>query len=673
MYHMGAVGQPPGGLSSGLAGALGVGAVLVQDAMKTTLKRGMGRGATVNGGGRVVFPPGVVTPMTRYRQAEPEPRGAWHLIRLIFLWTVLAALVVAGGAAGAAYLRAHRFIAKTEPKSALDKAAAKAADVAIPGQPTTALVIGTDKRLGPQAEETGRSDTLMLVRADPQKDTISLLSFPRDLGVTIRCPGRPQYHDRINAAYSECGSLGSLETVRGLTGLPINYFITVNFRGFMDLVNKLGGVWIDVDRRYLCNSQTCPDVTPIDLQPGYQRLPAGRALAYVRFRHLDSDLYRVARQQLFLKALKQQITNSLSLGTVLDIVDAVEKNVVIGRGGNKPLDLQTIKDYIYFASRLPAGHIFQARIDGLTGQFELFAPESSIATAVQDFVQPDVDAPSKARDVTLGIRRRSKSPRPRDVTTSVLNGNGIAGSAANAAYELGRRGYDIVLPATGAPQNAPRFNYFQTTVYFDRSQARSRPAARRLADLFGDAQVKPLPAGQLTALANGAMATVVVGQNFHGTLAPTPVDKTPKREPPRVTLNGALTRPLLSRASRRLPFRLEVPRLIERTSGLDFESPIRRYWIKKGHQAVRLTFRTGGYEYWGIEETDWNDAPALAEADFVHRYRGREFSFYYSGAHLHMVVLRENGATYWVVNTILDSLSNETMLAIARGLTPLPK
>jgi LCP family protein required for cell wall assembly len=641
--------------------------------MKTTLKRGMGRSASANGNGRAVFPPGVRTPMTRYRQPEPEPRGAWHLIRLVTLWTVLAALVVAGGTAGAAYLRAHRFIAKTAPKSALDRAAAAAADVAIPGQPTTALVIGTDKRLGPEAEATGRSDTLLLVRADPQSNTISLLSFPRDLGVTIRCPGQADRHDRINAAYSACGSLGSLQTVRGLTGIPINYFVTVNFRGFMQLVNNLGGVWIDVDHRYLCNSSTCPDVTPIDLQPGYQRLPAGQALAYVRFRHFDSDLYRVARQQLFLKALKQQITNSLDFGTVLDIVDAVEKNVVIGRGGNKPLDLQTIKDYVYFASRLPPGHIFQARIEGLTGQFELFAPTSSIAAAVHDFVQPDVESPSKARDVTLGIKRRSKAPRPANVATTVLNGNGIAGSAANAAYELAQRGYHILLPATGTPQNAPRFNYFRTTVYFDRSRPRARAAAIRLANLFGDAAVKPLPTGQLATLSNGAMATVVVGQNFHGTLAPAPVDKTPTRQIPQVTSNAAMTRSLLVRAARRMPFRLEVPRLVESTSRLDFETPIRAYWIKKGHKAVRLTFRTGANEYWGIEETDWNEAPALADASFINRFRGREFSFYYSGAHLHMVVLRENGATYWVVNTVLDSLSNETMLTIARGLTPLPK
>ena len=196
--------------------------------------------------------------MRRYRQPEAASEGAWHVIRAVILWTVLAALVVAGGAAGAGYLYAHRFVAAVAPHSAQDKAAAEAADVAIPGQPTTALLIGTDKRKGIEAELTGRSDTLMLVRADPQTKTLSLLSFPRDLSVTVKCPGRPDSRDRINAAYSQCGALGSLQTVRSLTGLPINYFITVNFRGFMELVNNLGGVWVDVDRRYLCNEPKLP-------------------------------------------------------------------------------------------------------------------------------------------------------------------------------------------------------------------------------------------------------------------------------------------------------------------------------------------------------------------------------------------------------------------------------
>ena len=254
----------------------------------------------------------------------------------------------------------------------------------------------------------------------------------------------------------------------------------------------------------------------------------------------------------------------------------------------------------------------------------------------------------------------------------MLNGNGVAGSAANAAYELGQRGYKIVLPPTGQPQNAPNFQYFRTTVYYDTAQRRSKAAAGKLANLFGDAGVKPLPANFIT-LANGAMATIVVGQNFHGTIAPAPVDKTPTRQPARVTPDVALTRSLLMQVRKRVRFRLQVPRLVESSSRLEFDAPIRVYNISKGHRAVRLTFRIGSNEYWGIQETNWNEAPALADPSFVHKIKGREYALYYSGAHLHMVVLRKDGATYWVVNSILDELSNETMLAIARGLAPLPK
>jgi LCP family protein required for cell wall assembly len=387
--------------------------------MKTTLKRGMGRGATVNGNGRPVYPPGVHTPMRRYRQPEPPRRSPWQMVRTVVLWVVLASVVVAGGAAGAAYLKTHQFLQAIAPKTKADRAAAKRLDLAIPGQPTVALVIGTDRRKGKEAELTGRSDTLILVRADPGTNSLSMLSFPRDLIATIKCPGHPDGRDRINAAFSECGTVGAVETVRALTGLPINYFVTVNFRGFTDLVNKLGGVWLDVDHRYLCDANTCPGVSKISLLPGYQRVNATNALAYVRFRHFDSDLYRNARQQLFLKAMKSQISSQLDLDTVLKIMSAVEKNVVVGRGGGKALDPSTLKDYLYFAHGLPAGHVFQSKIEGLTGTNELSASPENIAVAVRDFVQPDVNAPEKARDVTLGIKRRSLAPPPRNISTTV--------------------------------------------------------------------------------------------------------------------------------------------------------------------------------------------------------------------------------------------------------------
>jgi LCP family protein required for cell wall assembly len=641
--------------------------------MKTTLKRGIGRGAAMNGDGRAIFPPGVRTPMTRYRQPEPSRRGPWAIVRIVALWTILAALIVAGGAAGAAYLKQHEFFTAVAPKTPQDRAAQKDLDVPIPGQATNALVIGTDKRRGPEADVTGRSDTLMLIRADPQTDTISMLSFPRDMIVTVKCPGHADYRDRINAAFAECGSQGSVDTVRALTGLPINYFVTVNFHGFLQLVDHLGGVWVDVDHRYFNNNTGPGGYSAINLWPGYQRLNGYNALAYVRYRHFDSDLYRVARQQLFLKALKAQITSSLSFGTLLDIVDVVEKSVVSGRGGNHPLDFNTLRGYIKFAQDLPSGHIFQARIEGLTGYAELTTDPSNVTAAVQDFVHPDVQSPEKARDVTLGIKRRSTTVRPGTITVSVLNGNGIQGSAANAAYVLGQRGYKIVLPPQGRPVNAPTQNYFNTTVFYDPSKKNAPAAARQLANLFGDALIKPLTVATpaLLQLTNGAMTTVVVGQNFHGTLAPAPVDRTPKREPAEVVPNAAATIGYLRSVRRRVPFTLEVPRLIESHSEPEPLAPIRVSRMNKDHLGVRLTFQTGLNEYWGIEETDWTDAPILTSPSFEHRIHGRTYDFYYSGPHLHMIVLKANGATYWVTNTILDTLSNETMLAIAKGLAPL--
>jgi hypothetical protein len=71
--------------------------------------------------------------------------------------------------------------------------------------------------------------------------------------------------------------------------------------------------------------------------------------------------------------------------------------------------------------------------------------------------------------------------------------------------------------------------------------------------------------------------------------------------------------------------------------------------------------------------TDWEDAPVLSETNVTRTIKGRRYELHYTGPKLHMVVLRQDGASYWVVNSLLDSLSNETMLAIAKGLRPLHK
>ncbi len=642
--------------------------------MRTTLKRGVGRGATLNGSNRATLPPGPLGPVTVYRQPPPPPRRGRSLALQVLGWSALVLCVLVGGTAAGAYLYLHESVAAVAPKSVEVKAAAKRLDVPLPGQPATALVIGYDHRANEAKGTPSRSDTIMLVRADPSEKTISLLSFPRDLRADIYCPGRSTYADKINAAYSACGAQGTLETVRKLTGTSINYIITVNFRGFRQLVDKLGGVWMDIDRRYYNDHGGPTGYAKINLQPGYQRLTGLKALDFVRFRHTDSDIYRNARQQEFVKAFKSQIDSAFSFTKLPQVIKIVTSNVEVGQGGGKNVSAKTVLSYALFAYQLPAGHLFQSRIEGLEGFSDLTTSTQNIQTAVREFANPDVNSPQKATAVALNEKVKRKAPAPSDTSVTVLNGNGIEGSASTANYLLSQRGYRMVLPPNGLPANAPNFGFFRTTVFFDPRGAGAKSAARKLANLFGSADVKKVT-GPIRTLGNGAMVVAVVGQTFHGRLASAPVDQTPKREPAAVTTYGASDAVrLLSDWRRRIDYPMMVPTKIADGSGLDPEKPMRVYRIDPDgkHKAIRLTYRlNGANEYWGVQMTDWEDAPVLGDRNFVRHIAGRSYELYYNGPHLHMVVLRTDGASYWVVNTLLDRLSNETMIAIAKGLRPL--
>ena len=118
--------------------------------------------------------------------------------------------------------------------------------------------------------------------------------------------------DRINPAWTDCGPQGTLDTVQKLTGIPVNYLITLDFHGFKLIVNKLHGVYINVDHRYYHPAELRRSRRSTS-HPGYQKLDGQDALNFVRFRHTDYDLYRNARQQLFLEALKDRLATSLSL------------------------------------------------------------------------------------------------------------------------------------------------------------------------------------------------------------------------------------------------------------------------------------------------------------------------------------------------------------------------
>ena len=168
------------------------------------------------------------------------------------------------------------------------------------------------------------------------------------------------------------------------------------------------------------------------------------------------------------------------------------------------------------------------------------------------------------------------------------------------------------------------------------------------------------------------MLTVVVGTPFKGTIAPAPPQRTPTvREPAHVVANPYDTPSRLAAVQKKVRFKLMNPTVIESSSAPDSTKPIYAYRIDGDHKAVRLVFRTAGGAYWGVEETDWEDAPILGDKSFRHVLGGRPYDFYYNGPKLHMIVLRQDGVTYWVVNSLLDNISNETMIAIAKGLRPL--
>ncbi len=638
--------------------------------MRTTLKRGLGRGAAPNGNGKAVFPPGSSSPVSLYRQPEPSGRSRIGLIWRAAMWLGIACLVVATGTAGGAYLYFHESVAAVAAKTPEVRQAARQLDVPLPGEPAVALVIGYDARKGEGTE--GRSDTLMLVRADPQSDSISLLSFPRDMNVEIRCPGRTPYFDKINAAYATCGPQGSLQTVRALTGVQINYLITVNFRGFRQIVDRQGGAWIDVDRRYFNDRGGPSGYATINLRPGYQQLTGRQALDYVRFRPTDSDLFRVARQQQFVKAFKGQIQEGFGPTSLPKVVNAITNNVEVAQGGGADVEGRTVLSYALFAYGLPRGRVFQTRIDGLEGFADLTTDSENITKAVTTFTHPDVESSEKATAVALGEKPKTRAPAPSATTVTVLNGNGVPGSASTAGYLLGQRSYQVVTPPNGLPGNAPTFGYFRTQVYFDPSRRGAREAGQKVANLFASAELSPL-AKPIAPLANGAMLTVIVGQTFHGSLASAPIDQTPKRERPNVVYGPNASADELRERRARVTFPLMVPTVIERSSWTDSTMPARMYWIDpdEKHKAVRLVYRMGSNEYWGVEMTDWEDAPVLADKSLTRHIGGRTYDLYYNGPKLHMVVLRTPKASYWVVNTLLDRLSNETMLAIAKGLKPL--
>ncbi|MGP4106084.1 LCP family protein [Virgibacillus sp. L01] len=185
------------------------------------------------------------------------------------------------------------------------------------------LIAGVDASDVRNNEDHSRTDTLMLATLNKEEKSVKMLSIPRDSYVYIPEVG---YETKINHAHAYGGIDATVKTVENLMDIPVDYYVKLNFEAFIDVVNAVNGITVDVP--YELYEQNSNDVKgAVHLMPGEQDLNGEEALALARTRKYDNDIERGKRQQ---KIIKSVIKKAISIDSILkydNIIEAVGKNM----------------------------------------------------------------------------------------------------------------------------------------------------------------------------------------------------------------------------------------------------------------------------------------------------------------------------------------------------------
>lgn len=185
------------------------------------------------------------------------------------------------------------------------------------------MIVGIDdSEKRSQGEGNSRSDALLVATLNNKDKSIKLVSIPRDSYVYIPTVG---YKDKITHAHAYGGIDATRETVEGLLNVPIDYYFRVNFDAFIEIVDALGGVTVDVP--YEINELDENDKRTVHLMPGTQEVNGREALALARTRHQDSDVERGKRQQMILEAIASKATSVTSFTKYDKVLAAVGNNM----------------------------------------------------------------------------------------------------------------------------------------------------------------------------------------------------------------------------------------------------------------------------------------------------------------------------------------------------------
>jgi len=323
-----------------------------------------------------------------------------------------------------------------------------------PGEPQTLLLIGVDHRDG-EGDGIGNTDTMMLMRIDDSSSTINVLSIPRDLAVDIPGVGEA----KINDAYASGGAKLLLQTLRQdvFPALQVDHILIIDFQGFADLVSSLGCVYAPVDHRYYNDNlgqSVANNYSSIDIQPGYQELCGGphndggatSALAFVRFRHNDSDIVREARQQDFLRWAKSQWSTQTLLADAgrleKEFADNVETdgNLQTFGGVDDLFDLAVNAD----GSSLKSIPFPYGPSEVVNGGDDLSFSETASAQAYQEFMTPTTTATNAVPGISTTSHKGKKKAHAK--TPAQIGMVSDPGDGKSQAGQLGDVGMPVYYP-----------------------------------------------------------------------------------------------------------------------------------------------------------------------------------------------------------------------------------
>jgi len=287
------------------------------------------------------------------------------------------------------------------------------------------LIVGCD-----EVENNGRADTIVFLSISPKTKDVLILSIPRDSRVEI--PGREM--DKINHAYAFGGEGLISKTVSSFLDLPIHFYAVADFNGFVNIIDELGGVEIDIEKEMHYVDKA--GGVEINLYPGKQILDGGKALQYIRFRYDKlGDLGRIKRQQKLALAVIEKIMNFDSITKIPQISEEMEKYIETNI---------KVQDAIALANLFKGINQEKFKVETVQGK--------PVYIEGISYLEPDVEE----------VRQRVKSliySKNSGMKVEVLNGNAMAGIAHKTAKDLELQGFEIV-----NLDNADNFNYEKTKI-----------------------------------------------------------------------------------------------------------------------------------------------------------------------------------------------------------------